>query len=100
MNYPEELREKYNEVMYDERDIIEKFLKDQYDLRYGRQRDTWHFEPAIEMMAHQGSTVTLTDIELNKDNVVNFIVDAYLETPFEGERHIKRIEKITALESK
>ncbi len=28
------------------------------------------------------------------------LVDAYLETPFEGERHIKRIEKITALESK
>lgn len=79
MNYPEELRERYNEVMYDERDIIEKFLKDQYDLRYGHQRDTWHFEPAIEMMAYQGSTVTLTDIELNKDTFVNFIVDTHLK---------------------
>ena len=79
MNYPEELKLRYNEVMFDERDIIEKFLKDQYDLRYGHQRDTWHFEPAIKMIARQGSTVTLTDIELNEDSVVNFIVDANLE---------------------
>ena len=79
MNYPEELRERYNEVMYDERDIIEKFLKDQYDIRYGRQRDTWHFEPAIEMIARQGSIVRLTDIELNEGSFVNFIVDTHLK---------------------
>ena len=79
MNYPEELRVRYDEVLWDERDIIEKFLKDQYDIRYGRQRDTWHFEPAIEMIARQGSTVTLTDIELNKDSIVNFIVDTRLK---------------------
>ena len=78
MNYPERLRERYNEVMYDERDIIEKFLKDQYDLRYGHQRGTWHFEPAIEMVSYQGYTVKLTDIELDKDRCVRFIVDAFL----------------------
>lgn len=72
MNYPEELRERYNEVMYDERDIIEKFLKDQYDIRYGRQRDTWHFEPAVEMMNIYGNEIVVTDIRLDKDKFVVF----------------------------
>ena len=85
MNYPEELREKYNEVMYYERDIIEKFLKDQYDIRYGRQRDTWHFEPAIEMIAHQGSHVLLHDMKLDKDKFVVFYVEAFCEKNAEWE---------------
>lgn len=75
MNYPEEFRERYNEVMYDERDIIEKFLKDQYDIRYGRQRDTWHFEPEIPMVASNGAIVYLTDIQLDKDVFVKFLVE-------------------------
>ena len=74
MNYPEELRERYNEVMYDERDIIEKFLKDQYDLRYGHQRGTWHFEPAVKMMMTDGEHVSLTDIKLDKNVFVMFSV--------------------------
>lgn len=72
MNYPEELRERYNEVMYDERDIIEKFLKDQYDIRYGRQRDTWHFEPAVTTMNAYGNEFIVTDIRLDKDRFVVF----------------------------
>lgn len=72
MNYPEELRERYNEVMFDERDIIEKFLKDQYDIRYGRQRDTWHFEPAVKMMNIYGNEIVVTDIRLDKDRFVVF----------------------------
>lgn len=85
MNYPEELRERYNEVMYDERDIIEKFLKDQYDIRYGRQRDTWHFEPAVEIVAHQGSLVQIHDIKLDKDKSVVFYVEAFCEKNAEWE---------------
>ena len=77
MNYPEELRERYNEVMYYERDIIEKFLKDQYDLRYGRQRDTWHFEDEIEVVSSQGSLLKITDIMLDKDCFVKFHVKAF-----------------------
>lgn len=73
MNYPEELRERYNEVMYDERDIIEKFLKEQYDIRYGRQRDTWHFEPAVKMMNIYGNEILVTDVMLDKDVFVKFI---------------------------
>ena len=64
----------YSEIMYDERDIIEKFLKDQYDIRYGRQRDTWHFEPAVKMMMTDGEHVSLTDIKLDKNVFVMFSV--------------------------
>ena len=85
MNYPEVLRERYNEVMFDERDIIEKFLKDQYDIRYGRQRDTWHFEPAVEVVAHQGSLVQIHDIKLDKDQFVVFYVDTFCEKNVEWE---------------
>ena len=77
MNYPEELKEKYNEVMYKERDIIQKFLEKQYDLRYGRQRDTWHFESEIEVVTMQGSIVKVTDIMLDKDCFVKFHVKAF-----------------------
>lgn len=73
MYYPEELRERYNEVMYGERDIIEKFLKDQYDIRYGRQRDSWHFEPAVNLMNIYGNEIHITDIILDKNVFVKFI---------------------------
>jgi hypothetical protein len=71
--------------MYKERDIIEKFLKDQYDIRYGRQRDTWHFDNAVELVAHQGSHVLLQDIKLDKDKVVVFYVDAFGDKDAEWE---------------
>lgn len=72
MNYPEELRERWNECMYDERDIIEKFLKDQYDIRYGRQRDTWHFEPAVRLIGIYGCEIAVTDAHLDKNKFVTF----------------------------
>ena len=74
MNYPEELREKWNECMYDERDIIEKFLKDQYDIRYGRQRDTWHLEPSVELHTTNAAIVRVTDIKLDNNKFVVFDV--------------------------
>ena len=77
MNYPEELREKWNDCMYDERDIIQRFLEKQYDIRYGRQRDTWHFEDEIEVVSSQGSLVKITDIMLDKDCFVKFHVKAF-----------------------
>lgn len=75
MNYPEELRDKYNEIMYDERDVVENFLKKQYDIRYGNQRDMWHIEPAVKMMARDGSTVLVHDIKLDKDRFVIFLAE-------------------------
>lgn len=75
MNYEDlGLREQYNEILFSERDVIEKFLKDQYDIRYGRQRDTWHFEPAVKMMMTDGEHVSLTDIKLDTNVFVMFSV--------------------------
>ena len=75
MNYPEDLRERYNEVMYDECDFIGKFLKNQYDIRYGRQRDTWHFEPAVKMQSRYGNIEYVTHISLDKDRFVIFFLE-------------------------
>ena len=79
MNYPKELRERYNEVMYDERDIIEKFLTDQYDLRYGHQRDEWSFEPAIEVVSGNGSLVLVHGVKLDENKFVVFDIEAFCE---------------------
>jgi hypothetical protein len=49
-------------------------LEKQYDIRYGRQRDTWHFEPAVKMMMTDGEHVSLTDIKLDKNVFVMFSV--------------------------
>ena len=68
----EDFNERYNEIMFDERDVIEKFLKDQYDIRYGRQRDSWHFEPAVKVMNVYGNEIAVTDIRLDKDKFVMF----------------------------
>ena len=62
----------YSEIMYKERDIIEKFLKDQYDIRYGHQRDTWHFEPSVRLINNYGVEVAVTDIRLDKSDFVLF----------------------------
>ena len=77
MNYPEDLRERWNECMYDERDIIQRFLEKQYDIRYGRQRDSWHFKDEIEVVSSQGSLVKITDIMLDKNCFVKFHVKAF-----------------------
>ena len=78
MNY-ESFRERYNEVMYDERDVIQQFLETQMDIRYGHQRDTWHLEPAVEVIAHNGSLVLVHDIQLDKNTFVKFNVEAFGE---------------------
>lgn len=86
MNYENfDFRERYNEVMYDERDVIRKFLEDHYDIRYGRQRGTWHFEPAIELIATNGSLVQVHDIKLDKGRFVVFNVEAFCEKNVEWE---------------
>lgn len=72
MNYPEELRERWNECMYDERDIIQSFLEKQYDIRYGRQRDTWHFEPAVRLIGTYGCEISVTDARLDNNKIVTF----------------------------
>jgi len=65
--------EEYNEIMYNERDVIVDFLKRQYDVRYGHQRDTWHFEKPIGMITLQGSVALITDIKLDNEKFVVFM---------------------------
>lgn len=64
MDYPEELRERYNEVMYDERDVIERFCQ---------TYDGWHFETAVELIGNNGDKISVTDIRLDKDRLVVFV---------------------------
>ena len=78
MNY-ESFKEKYNEVLFSERDVIQQFLETQMDIRYGHQRDTWHLEPAVEVIAHNGSIVLVHDIQLDKNTFVKFNVEAFCE---------------------
>jgi hypothetical protein len=67
----------YNETMFHERDVIQHFLEQQFDLRYGNQRGSWHFEPAVKMLSRYGNIEYVTDIMLDKDKFVIFIpVDA------------------------
>ena len=75
----EDFNERYNEVMFDERDVIEKFLKDQYDLRYGHQRDCWHFEPAVSLLGRHGLCLNVTDIKLDSNLFVTFAVNDPIE---------------------
>lgn len=74
MNYPEILKEKWNDLMYDERDIIEEFLKKQYDLRYGHQRDSWYLGEDLELHSRNAAIVKVTSIKLDKDKIVVFDV--------------------------
>jgi hypothetical protein len=64
----------YSEIMYKERDVIEKFLKDQYDIRYGHQRDSWHLEPSVELHTTNAAIVRVTDIKLDDNKFVVFDV--------------------------
>ena len=72
----------YNETMFDERDVIQHFLEQQFDLRYGHQRDYWNFEPALKLVASNGGIVSVRYIRLDKDAFVMFGVEA---TPNEWE---------------
>ena len=45
MNYPEELRERYNEVMYDERDIpVKEFSVEMFNTR-NKRINKWSYKP-------------------------------------------------------
>lgn len=65
MNYPNELKERYNEVMVNECEIIEKFLESVNKKSRGTC-DSWHFEPSIPMMNLNGHSVIITDVKLGE----------------------------------
>ena len=70
------LQERYNEIMFDERDIIADFLKKQADLRYGRQRFEWTLEPMPELVGAYGGLFKVREISYDKDEFVKFKVVA------------------------
>jgi hypothetical protein len=64
--------EDYNEIMFDERDTIKRFL-DKLNSITGQS--VWRFAPAIDMMANNGTHVKLNAIKLDDDRFVVFYVD-------------------------
>lgn len=54
----------------------------------------WNEEVARLTRAHNDSNVLVLPARLIDNTEAIRILDAYLSTPFEGERHIARIEKI------
>lgn len=74
MNYPEELREKFNECMYDERDIINKFLHDTADLSSGNQMYEYTLEPMPQLLGSNGEIYKVREICLDPEWFVNFMV--------------------------
>ena len=62
----------YNEIMYAERDVIYDFLKGQYNVVFGHQRDTWDFTRPINLKSTKGEDIPIYGIEMNKDELVIF----------------------------
>ena len=73
MNYPEELREKFNECMFDERDIIMNFLNDTADLSMGNQMFEWTLEPMPKLLGHDGKMYEVREVALDPDKFVTFL---------------------------
>ena len=72
MIYPEEIREKYNECMYDEREVLEKFLYTTYDIRDGVVRDVWFFQNPVEVLSVNGMEITLNYMKTDPNKFVIF----------------------------
>ena len=64
-----------------------------------RAVDAWNQEVARLSRAHNDANVLCLGARLLSEDEALGIVDAWLETGFEGGRHATRVEKITALES-
>lgn len=62
----EHFYDRYNEIMYDERDAIVHFLESQADNRYGHQKYSYAITP-LELNTHRGK-LTATGVVLTYDN--------------------------------
>jgi len=63
-----------------------------------RAVDAWNVESARLSRAHNDANVLCVGARLIPDAAAFSIVDAWLDTDFEGGRHARRVEKIAALE--
>ena len=63
-----------------------------------RGAPVWSLESARLARAHNDANVLCLGARLTPESEALALVDKWLETPFEGERHQRRIEKVAALE--
>jgi ribose 5-phosphate isomerase B len=63
-----------------------------------RAADVWSVEAARLSRAHNDANVLCVGSRLVPEATVFAIVDAWLDTDFEGGRHARRVDKIAALE--
>lgn len=69
----EDFRLRYNEIMFDERDLIIAFLKQQADLRYGNQMYEWAVN--VEVLLSDGRKANVVEISLGKDDELRLRVN-------------------------
>jgi len=65
-----------------------------------RAVDAWNLESARLSRAHNDANVLCLGARLVGETEAFAIADAWLETPFEGGRHERRVEKITGIETR
>lgn len=69
----EDFRLRYNEIMFDERDLIIAFLKQQADLRYGNQMYEWSVN--VKVLLTDGRMANVVEISLGKDDELRLRVN-------------------------
>ena len=79
----EDYRIRYNEIMFDERDMIKKFLEKTADIRYGNQMFEYTLEPMVEVISVTGLRVKVREVVLNDDGDVTFLVYPYKTSTME-----------------
>ena len=69
----EDFRIRYNEIMFDERDLIIAFLKQQADLRYGNQM--FEYALNVNVLLCDGRMANVVEISLGKDDELRLRVN-------------------------
>jgi ribose 5-phosphate isomerase B len=64
-----------------------------------RAADAWNVEAARLSRAHNDANVLCVGARLIPEAAAFAIIDAWLDTEFEGGRHKRRVDKMTALEA-
>lgn len=73
MQYPKEIREKYNECMFKELDVIEDFLIKVRDLRKGFTGCYWKLEKPVEIITTTGGHVNVFSMRLTEGDSATFL---------------------------
>ena len=63
---------RFNEIVFDQRDVIQNFLDATADIRYGNQMFEWAVN--VQVIAANGAIYRCVEVYRDKDVVVGFIV--------------------------